>query len=157
MPASERGRMHQGELSQSIVLFISKLSPLYVGEYGERMVRARSLRDGSLVSPVEEGLDEENGFVRVAWRSSEEALTVPGLPLARLAVGDYVRFHSLSRPASAAGDLQHLAEHFQVKTGMPLGFSDDESLVGTFGALGRLIDKLGPVAALEAIKRLLGG
>ncbi len=148
--------MRQGELSQSIVLFIGKLSPLYIEEYGERTVRARSLRDGSLVSPVVEGRDEENGFVRVAWRSNEEGLTVPGLPLARLAVGDYVRFHSLSRPASAAGHLQHLAEHFHVKTGTPLGLSDDESLVDTFGALGRLIDKLGPVAALESIKRLLG-
>lgn len=109
--------------------------------------------------PVDEDREDENGFVDVAWRGNEaNATLVPGLLLAELAIGEYVRFHSLAKPERAADELAHLAEHFRLKTGESLRLEEGHvPLLEMLGAMSRLIDKLGPAAALEAIKRLLGG
>ncbi len=148
--------MQPSELSSSVVRFISKLLPLYVEEYHGRVVCARSLHDGTLVMPVAEDPDNENGMVRVIWRGDEaSANVIRGIFLAQLAIGEYVRFHSLAKPEKAASDLNHLAQHFEVKTGQPLGLEESDAVIDTLGSVSRLIEKLGPAAALQAIKRLL--
>ncbi len=114
-------------LSQRIVYFISKLSPLYMYEKVDDLDCARSVYDGTLISPVldKEGadLDDELDWVKVSWQGdSSRSSIVHGTEIAHLAIVRYAEIHALPElPISITKNkFQHMAEHFNFKTGASL-------------------------------------
>jgi hypothetical protein len=145
------------DLSASIVNFISKLLPLYVQEQYNGKLCARSLRDGTLVCPVNEPPENEDGRVEVIWNYDPKRATIAnGVFVAQLAISDYVSFHCRSNGQQFDGYLQHLSEHFKLKTGVPLEFDDQSGLLQLIRWMNKLVGKLGAQAAIEALKRVVG-
>lgn len=151
--------MQQRSLSQAIVHFIARLLPIYVEERQGESCCARSLRDGTLIAPVEEPLNEnQEGWVRVSWQGdSARETVVKGVFLAQVALVDYIMFHKTWRPREEIRqELAHLAEHFELKTGEQLGLASDEPMDDLIRLTVKLADKLSIPAAIETIRRLLG-
>jgi hypothetical protein len=141
--------------SASIVSFISKLLPLYIEELVDGVFCARSLRDGTLIRPVEEPPEEEDGRVEIWWQGDPaHSCEVQGIFVVRLGLSDYVAFHSRSAPQRYAMQMRQLVEHFELKTGRSLGVDDDDGMLELLALAGKLIKELGIQGAIEVLKSL---
>lgn len=144
-------------LSHRIAGFISKLLPLYIEEEVDGVWCARSLVDGTLILPMEEDEDNENGFVTIRWQGDPSRTTiVQGVFIASYAVAKYVELNHLAERAKNTKDeMRRLAHHFTVKTGAYLSFEmDDDSEL--FPLIGKAVSRLGQEAVIELIKKQIG-
>lgn len=141
--------------SSAIVDFISRLWPLYTDEVvGERRC-ARSLRGGSLIRAAKGPKGDEAQWVEVFWQGAGgKGSLVRAALMAQLAIGDYAQFHSRGKPARYRDELEHLVEHFRLKTGTSTAMPG-EQVIEVFGVLGKLVNKLGWLGLLAALKALL--
>jgi len=108
------------EKSDAIVHFIANLMPLYQGEQHDGEWCARSLTDGTLILPVDESGDvDEGGWVRVRWQGdTAREQEVQGELLASVTLERFVRFHGVGFSEEAiAAELGYMARHFTFKTG----------------------------------------
>lgn len=112
-------------LSQTVVQFIANLHPLYIGELHEGVHAARCIDDGTLVFPVEEDEDDQNGRVRVCWQGIKaNSSELPGCAYAAIAIQRYVTLvYAAHSPEVQRAQLLFYAEHFAVKTGLALDFN----------------------------------
>jgi hypothetical protein len=143
-------------LSQRIVNFIGGLLPLYIEDEIDGVWRARSLNDGTLICPVEEMEECEDGFVTVYWQGDPARQTrVQGQFIASLAVAKYVELHHLAENAKGTREeIEHLANHFTVKTGASLTFESLDS--GLLKLVVKAVGKVGEVAVIEILKKQVG-
>lgn len=130
-------------LSQRIDDSVGHLLPLYVQEEVNGKWCVRSLDDGTLVLPVEENEDEENGWIQVWWQGdSKRATDVIGVFYASLAIATYVDLHHTDTHAKEKRPaMEHLSDHFAVKTGASLTFEMPED--NLLPLVGRAVSKLG--------------
>jgi hypothetical protein len=144
------------QISQGVVSFISALLPLYRAEYVDREIWARSLRDGTVIKPISEPIEDEDGRVEIWWQGDKNKTTIEhGVFLVRLVLSDYVDFHSRGKPEAYNMQMQHLTQHFYLKTGKQLGEPED-SLVSLLEVVSKALDKLGPPALLEILRKTIG-
>lgn len=143
--------MEEGS-NQRIVAFIANLLPLYIGEQVEDLWCARSLVDGTLISP----LSDSDEFVSVLWQGDPQRRTeVQAVFIASLAVARYVELHhSASQSKALRAEMQHMAHHFTVKTGDALVF--DEPGSDMMEVLERAVGRLGESVVVEVLKRAAG-
>ena len=142
--------------SQRIVNFIGSLLPLYIEDEVDGVRCARSLNDGTLICPVEEMEECEHGFVTVYWQGDPARQTsVQGEFMASLAVAKYVELHHLAENAKGTQkEIEHLANHFTVKTGASLTFELPDSELAEL--IGKAVGKVGEAVVTEALKKLVG-
>ncbi|PTU72792.1 hypothetical protein [Pseudomonas mangrovi] len=115
---------------EDAVLFISNLAPLYTLERVGNLTGARCLRDGTLILPVQ--VDEplpagESAWVKVWWQGDRlrESEHLAGL-IASNALIEYVQLQSVGKPAAyTEALLDHLAQHYEFKTGEGLFLHTD--------------------------------
>jgi hypothetical protein len=143
--------------SHRIVDFISKLLPLYIHEEVEGVWCARSLVDGTLILPMDEPDDYEEGFVTVHWQGdSSRVTTVQGIFIASYAVTKYVELHTLAeRSKDTNSEMIRLAHHFTVKTGKSLSF-DIEDNSELFQLISKAVSKVGQASLIELLKKSIG-
>lgn len=106
--------------STAIVGFIANLAPLYSGERHGDLWCARSLHDGTLISPFSPDEDtEDEGWIRVSWQGDPLRRTeVLGADVTTLALERYVRLHCTGADEETiAAELYFMAQHFTFKTG----------------------------------------
>ncbi|WP_374438351.1 hypothetical protein [Pseudomonas panipatensis] len=145
--------------SQAFVNFIASLMPLYQHELVQDRSCARSLRDGTLLLPQhqsDESLDDD--WITVWWQGDpQRASTVDGTQLASIALVDYVQFHSAGKPPQhAAALLDHLSQHFTVKTGGHLYLPYAEEELQALEKVLKVVKHYGPDLAWEGLKKSLG-
>ena len=143
-------------LSQDIVQFIGNLLPLYDGDQVDGVWCARSLTDGTLICPVEEMEEYENGLVTVHWQGDPARQTsVQGAFMASLAVAKYVEIHHMAEKAKGTRDeMERLASHFTFKTGESLTFEAPDSELLEW--MSKAVSKAGQTAVVEILKKLAG-
>jgi hypothetical protein len=143
-------------LSQAIVQFIDHLHPLYIHDQVNGVWCARSLSDGTLICPVEEDEDNENGFVSVHWQGDTSRQTVvQGVYMASLAVARYVELHHMAENAKGTRDeMERLSHHFTFKTGESLTFESPDS--GLLEIVVKAVGKVGETAVMEILKKQIG-
>jgi hypothetical protein len=143
-------------LSQRIVNFIGALLPLYIEDDVDGIWCARSLNDGTLICPVEEMEECEDGFVTVHWQGDPARQTlVQGEFMASLAVAKYVKLRHLAENAKGTRkEIEHLANHFTIKTGASLTFECPDS--GLLELVVKAVGKVGEAAVIEVLKKQVG-
>jgi hypothetical protein len=143
-------------LSQAIVQFIDHLHPLYIHDQVDGVWCARSLSDGTLICPVEEDDDNQNGFVSVHWQGDPSRQTVvQGVYMASLAVARYVELHHMAENAKGTRDeMERLSHHFTFKTGESLIFESPDS--GLLEMVVKAVGKVGETAVMEILKKQIG-
>lgn len=143
-------------LSQAIVQFIDHLHPLYMPDQVNGGWCARSLSDGTLICPVDEDEDNENGFVSVHWQGDAGRQTVvQGVYMASLAVARYVELHHIAENATGTrNEMERLSHHFTVKTGESLIFESPGS--GLLEMVVKAVGKVGETAVMEILKKQVG-
>lgn len=142
-------------LSQAVVQFIANLYPLYIGESHDGVEVARCIADGTLIFPVVEDEDYEDGRVRVCWQGIKpNSSELPGCAYASIAVQRYISLvyaaHSLEVQRA---QLLALAEHFTRKTGLALHFdepSESAEMVKVAMDVGKKIGMGALIALLKA-------
>lgn len=141
--------------SRRIVAFIANLLPLYVGEEVNGVWCARSLQDGTLIMPTD-GAEMPDAFVLVHWQGDPKRCTqVQGVFIASVAVARYVELsHTATHDSSMRGEMEHISNHFTVKTGEALTFDAPSS--GLLSLVGHAIGKLGEAAVVELLKKQIG-
>lgn len=149
--------MREG-LSDRIVGFLAGLFPLYEhATVDGQSIAARSLVDGTLILPVEEEEDNENGFVLVHWQGdSNRSAEVRGEFLASIAVTQYIELHAVATDKRTRSEYEHLAQHFTHKTGGSLVLESDDGEREAFALLGRLIERSGTSVATGLLKKAIG-
>ena len=145
-------------LSQAIVQFIDHLHPLYIHDQVDGVWCARSLSDGTLICPMDETDENENGFVTVHWQGDPtRQAVVQGVYIASLAVARYVELHHMAANAKGTRDeMERLAHHFTVKTGESLTFELELPDSGLFDLVGKAVGKVGEAALIEILKKTVG-
>lgn len=145
-------------LSQTVVQFIANLHPLYIGEVYEGVQAARCIEDGTLVFPVEEDKDYEDGIVRVCWQGIKpNSSELPGATYASIAVQRYVALvYAAHRPEVQRAQLLFYARHFMVKTGLPLHFDEPSELDEVLCKLIEMSKSAGSTALAVLLKSKLG-
>lgn len=145
--------------SAAIVSFLGNLLPLYRGEQHEVGHCARSLLDGTLVVPVDEGVvDEQQGWVHVLWqgdaaRSSE----VLGSDITALALVRYVELRHFGQSGKhQALVLEDLARHFRIKTGCDIELPCEPASVDLTEAVSRAVGRLGESAVINVLLKTTG-
>ena len=143
-------------LSHSIVQFIGGLLRLYIEDQVDGVWCARSLTDGTLICPVEEMEDSEDGWVTVHWQSDPARQTlVQGVFMASLAVAKYVEIRHLAEKAKGTREeMERLANHFTFKTGESLTFEAPDSELMEW--MSKAVSKAGQTAVVEILKKLAG-
>lgn len=149
--------MREG-LSVKIVNFIGSLHPLYEQVYeGSRLVGARSLTDGTLIQPIEEDEDNENGFVRVLWQGDKQrACETRGEWLATIAVARYEELHAVPTDKRTKEGYAIRANHFTFKTGGSLELEMGDGGAEAYALLGQLLQKSGTAVAIGLLKKAIG-
>ncbi|RUL78761.1 hypothetical protein [Dyella choica] len=114
--------------SQDIVGFIANLMPLYTHAAVDGQTCALSMLDGTLVAPiVDPNMDplDDDGWLTVYWQGNPERRTeVSATIFASQAVLRYIELRSAGLPSDTfRSERDHLAEHFQFKTGATLYFA----------------------------------
>jgi len=142
--------------SARIVDFIGKLIPIYYSELWENRLCARSLCNGTLLLPIDEPFEDQNGLIKVHWQGdASRSSVVQGVFLAQLAIYQYAQLHTVHRPHALVGELTHLSSHFEVKTGVSLAMDlDDEKSARQLVA--DLTKRLGVQAIIEIAKKSAG-
>lgn len=117
---------------------------------------ARSLTDGTLILPLDEPEEYENGLVAVHWQGDSSRQTVvQGVYMASLAVAKYVELHHMAENAKGTRDeVERLSHHFTVKTGESLIFEAPES--GLLELVVEAVSKVGEAAVIEILKKQVG-
>ncbi len=143
-------------LSQRIVHFIGGLLPLYIEDQVNGVWCARSLTDGTLICPVEEMEEYENGLVTVHWQGDPARQTlVQGVFIASLAVAKYVELHHMAERSKGTRDeIEGMAHHFTIKTGESLTFECPDS--GLLELVLKAVGKVGETAVMEILKKQVG-
>jgi hypothetical protein len=144
-------------LSQRIVDFIGGLLPLYIEDEVDGVWCARSLSDGTLICPVEEMEACEDGFVTVHWQGDQARQTLVQGTIHGQSGRGQVRGASLpcgKTPKAPREEIEHLANHFTVKTGALLTFQLPDSELPEL--IGKAVGKVGEAVVTEAIKKLVG-
>lgn len=149
--------MKQAGLSHRIVGFISSLLPLYIHDQVDGVWGARSLVDGTLILPMTEDEEYEDGFVTVHWQGDPNRKTVvQGVFIASYAIAKYVELRSIAETNKDTKDeMGHMIHHFEIKTGESLVFQVEENSE-LFSLLGKAIGKVGQEAVIEIIKKQIG-
>lgn len=144
-------------LSQAVVQFIANLHPLYIGEVHEGMSAARCIEDGTLVLPVEEDEDDEDGRVRVCWQGIKpNSSELPGCAYASIAVQRYIALVYAAHGSEVQrAQLLALAEHFTHKTGLALYFDEPSEYAEMIKAARDLGKKIGMGALIGLLKAKL--
>lgn len=148
-----------GQSSQRYVDFIGNLMPLYQQEQVNDQRCARSLRDGTLLLPqrqVDDSLD--NHWITAWWQGDKQRTSiVDGAQLVSIALVDYVQFHCTGKPPQdLTALLDHLSQHFTIKTGGSLYLPYAEDELQSFGKILGTMKRYGPDLAWEALKKSLG-
>lgn len=145
-------------LSQAVVQFIANLYPLYIGEEHEGVHAARCIEDGTLIFPIEEDEDYEDGFVRVCWQGIKpNSSELPGATYASIAVQRYVALvYAAHRPEVQRAQLLFFAEHFTFKTGLALHFDAPSELDEVLHKLIEMSKSAGSAAVTALLKSKLG-
>lgn len=146
-------------LSQSIVDFIGGLYPLYIHDEQGSVSCARCLQDGTLILPVEEDDDNENGDVEIHWQGDPARKTITrGAYVASVAVARYSELRAVAESTKhvAYPEMSHLAQHFTVKTGELLIFDMPDEDAEFFEWIGRGVSKLGKDVLIDLIKAKVG-
>lgn len=142
--------------SQRIVNFIGHLLPLYVQESVNGVWCARSLGDGTLILPIDEPEDSADGFVAVHWQGDPTRRTeVQGVFIASVAIARYTELHhtaTFSKEMRSA--MEHISDHFTVKTGETLTFEAPGS--DLLDMIGRAVGKVGEATVMELLKKAAG-
>ena len=143
-------------LSHRIVQFIGGLLPLYIEDQVDGVWCARSLTDGTLICPVEEMEEHENGWVTVHWQGDPARQTmVQGVFIASLAVAKYVELHHMAEKAKGTREeMERMASHFAFKTGESLTFEAPDS--GLMELVLKAVGKVGEAAVAEILKKQVG-
>ena len=143
-------------LSAAIVQFIDHLHPLYMHEQVNGVWCARSLSEGTLIFPMDEPDENENGFVTVHWQGDAARQTVvQGVYIASLAVARYVELHHLAETAKGTrGEMERLSHHFTVKTGETLIFEAPDS--DLFALVAKVVSKAGESVVIDLLKKQIG-
>ena len=143
-------------LSKAIVQFIDHLHPLYIHDEIDGVWCARSLTDGTLIMPMDEPEENENGFVTVHWQGDPARQTVvQGVYMASLAVAKYVELHHMAENAKGTRDeMERLAHHFTVKTGESLIFESPNS--GFIELVVKAVGRVGEAGVMEILKKQVG-
>lgn len=146
-------------LSQAIVDFIGGLYPLYMHDWDGPTTCARCLQDGTLILPVEEDDDNENGDVKIYWQGDPGRKTITrGTYIASIAIARYAELHAVGESAKhlAHPMMSHMAQHFTVKTGETLSFDVPDEDADLFAWIGRGVSTLGKDVLVEIIKKKMG-
>lgn len=147
-------------LSLAIVDFIGGLYPLYMQDGDGPTTCARCLQDGTLILPVEEDDDNENGDVEIHWQGDPTRKTITrGAYIASIAVARYSELRAIAESSKhlAYPEMTHLAHHFTVKTGETLVFDMPDEDAELFGLIGKGISRLGKEALIAILRAKLGG
>lgn len=147
-----------GKQSQAIVSFIANLLPLYDGERHNHLWCSHSLADSTLIVPIEDGDDDETGWVRVRWQGDRRReRQVRGDMLASLALERYVRLHGVGYSEEAiAGELWYMARHFHVKTGCEVYFPQLPEPPSRLKKVGRAAARMGQGVLVNAFSKVMG-
>ena len=148
--------MREG-LSHRIVAFIANLQPTYTHALIDDRHCARSLIDGTLILPLEEPEEDEDGRVEVHWQGDPARRTeVRGELMASIAVARYVEITAVPDSATTKASYAHLAQHFTHKTGgfLALEEPDQESAIAEM--LRAATKRLGKKTVIEIIKKAIG-
>ncbi len=147
--------MREG-LSHRIVAFIANLQPTYTHALIDDRHCARSLIDGTLILPLEEPEEDEDGRVEVHWQGDPARRTeVRGELMASIAVARYVEITAVPDSATTKASYAHLAQHFTHKTGgfLALEEPDQESAIAEM--LRAATKRLGKETVIEIIKKAI--
>ena len=147
--------MREG-LSHRIVAFIAHLQPTYTHALIDDRHCARSLIDGTLILPLEEPEEDEDGRVEVHWQGDPARRTeVRGELMASIAVARYVEITAVPDSATTKASYAHLAQHFTHKTGgfLALEEPDQESAIAEM--LRAATKRLGKETVIEIIKKAI--
>ena len=145
--------------SAAVVKFIASLMPHYTLEQVNEAWCARSLEDGTLISPADESeSDEPRGIVRVQWQGSpDREQEADGTAIAALALVRYVELHQLAQPDKRKATMYaELAFHFQLKTGCVLPTPEYLQDSALSDALARAVGRFGESAVVNALLKMLG-
>lgn len=146
-------------LSQAIVDFIGGLYPLYMHDWDGPTTCARCLQDGTLILPVEEDDDNENGDVEIRWQGDAGRKTITrGTYIASLAIARYAELHAVAESTKHLGHpmMSHMAQHFTVKTGETLSFDVPDGDAEFLSWIARGASKLGKDVLIDIIKAKMG-
>lgn len=141
---------------QRSVRFIANLIPLFTDDHVDGLHCARSLHDGSLIRPMQsdEPFEEESDeWVTVWWQGdpNRSSNVLAGLLVSKL-ISEFVQLQSVGKSAKYPKDLlEHLSEHYKVKTGQNLFlYTDDDS---ELSAVIEGAKRYWPDAVWEILKR----
>jgi hypothetical protein len=145
-------------LSLRIVNFIGGLYPLYEPAHGSgHLDAARCLADGTMIFAIEEDEESEHGFVRIHWQGDPERFCeILGEQVATVAVARYVELHRIAVDKRSQPHYQHMAQHFEYKTGGSLMLDSDDGGAEAYALLGRLLEKGGTAVAIAVLKKAIG-
>ena len=138
------------------VAFIANLIPLCTHEYVDGLLCARSLHDGSLIRPMksEEPFEEDSDeWVTVWWQGdpNRSSDVLAGLLASKL-ICKFVQLQSVGKSAKQAKDLlEHLAAHYEHKTGQNVFLYTDED--SQFSEIVEGAKRYWPDAVWESLKR----
>ena len=115
--------------SQDVVGFIANLMPLYTRVAVDGQTCALSMLDGTVIAPINDpNLDplDDDGWLSIYWQGNPERRTeVSATLFASQAILRYIELRSAGLPADTfRAERDHLAEHFQFKTGATLYFAE---------------------------------
>ena len=148
--------MREG-LSHRIVAFIANLLPIYTHAYIDDRHCARSLIDGTLILPLEEPEEDEDGRVEVHWQGDPARRTeVQGELMASIAVARYVEITAVPDSATTKASYAHLAQHFTHKTGASLILEEPDQESAIAEMLRAATKRLGKETVIEIIKKAIG-
>ena len=145
--------------SERVVGFIASLMPLYTGQNIEGGWCAVSLMDGTVIAPVTQlGDDEEGDWVVVYWQGDRSRRTeVQGSLVASQALLRYIELRGIGRSADELRqERDDLAEHFAFKTGASLYLAEGYEESELQRMLRKAISKFGPAFVMTAIRKTFG-
>ena len=147
--------MREG-LSHRIVAFVANLLPIYTHALIDDRHCARSLIDGTLILPLEELEEDEEGWVEVHWQGDPARSTkVQGEFMASIAVARYVEITAVPDSATTKAGYAHLFQHFAFKTGASLVLEEPDPESAVAEMLKEAIKLLGKEAVKEIVKKVI--
>lgn len=148
--------MREG-LSHRIVAFIGGLLPLYTHEHVGERYGARSLVDGTLILPLDEPEEDEDGRVEVYWQGdSTRRSEIAGAFLASVAVAKYAELHAIPEASATKARYAHMSQHFTFKTDAYLLLEEPDPESAVAEMLKEASKLLGKEAVKEIVKKAIG-
>lgn len=148
--------MREG-LSHRIVAFIANLLPIYIHDQRDDRHCARSLIDGTLILPLEESEEDEEGGVEVHWQGDPARRTeVQGVFMASVAIARYVELTAVPDSVTTKARYAHMSQHFSFKTGVTLILEEPDPENAIAEMLKGATKLLGKEAVKEIVKKTIG-